>query len=325
MGDPAGIGPEVTLKALLDPAAEKAGPFLLVGSEQVFERTASQLGLKFSAEVISKPSEISDAESPRLLLQTSSDPSKSPYLSGQLTPQGAQASALAVETATRLCLSGAVDAMVTAPLTKQGLAMAGRDFPGHTEMLAALAGTPGEELMLLVGGGLRVALVTTHVAIADLPKLITTETVLRRLRTLDAGLRNDFGLDSPRIAVLALNPHAGEGGRFGNEEQQQISPAIEQARNLSINASGPHPADTAFLKAISGSFDAILATYHDQGLAVLKTLAFDSGVNVTMGLPLVRTSPDHGTAYDIAGTGKASERSMLEAILLARDIARRRG
>jgi len=325
MGDPAGIGPEVTLKAISNSAAKKAGPYLLVGSSQVFERTARQLGLNFSAKVISKPDEISGTESDTLLLQTSLDSPEIPDLNGKLTPQGALASALAVEEATQLCLSGTVEAMVTAPLTKQGLALAGRDFPGHTEMLAALAGTPGEELMLLVGGGLRVALVTTHVAIADLPQLITTPKVLQRLRTLDAGLRKDFGLNSPRIAVLALNPHAGEGGRFGNEEQQQISPAIEQARNSGIDASGPHPADTAFFKAINGEYDAVLATYHDQGLAVLKTLAFDTGVNVTMGLPLVRTSPDHGTAYDIAGSGKASERSMLEAILLARLIASRRG
>ena len=169
--------------------------------------------------------------------------------------------------------------------------------------------------------GLRVALVTTHMAIGQVPAAITSERVLEKISALAAGLREDLGVIEPRIAVLALNPHAGESGRFGSEEALEIAPAIEAAASRGIRACGPLPADTAFVKALRGDFDAVLAAYHDQGLAVLKTLAFDSGVNVTMGLPIVRTSPDHGTAYDIAGRGIASERSTVEAIRLARRIA----
>ena len=244
---------------------------------------------------------------------------------GRLRPEFAEAAARAVEEAAKLALAGSVAGIVTAPLTKEGLHLAGRAFPGHTEMLAALAGASGRELMLLVGGGLRVALATTHLALADVPKLITAKLVGGKLAELAAGLAQDFGLKSPRIAVLALNPHAGEGGRFGREEIAVIAPAIQAARAAGIDATGPLPADTAFHRALRGEFDAVLAMYHDQGLAVLKALAFDTGVNVTLGLPIVRTSPDHGTAYDIAGKGAASERSMLEALKLAREIATRRG
>jgi len=308
MGDPAGIGPEVALKALLRPQARAAGPFLLVGSRRVFGETARRLSLPSEP-----PAEVLDCT-----------PVDFAGRFGALHPDLAEAAARAAEEAARLALAGKVAGMVTAPLTKEGLHLAGRPYPGHTEMLAVLCNSLGQELMLLVGGGLRVALVTTHLAIAEVPAAITAERIGRRLEALAAGLARDFGLAAPRIGVLALNPHAGEGGRFGNEELTQIAPALEAARAHGIAATGPLPADSAFHRALQGEYDAILAMYHDQGLAVLKALAFDTGVNATLGLPIVRTSPDHGTAYDIAGKGTASPNSMIAAIKLAREISDRR-
>jgi 4-hydroxythreonine-4-phosphate dehydrogenase len=322
MGDPAGIGPEVALKAVAGGAAVASGPFLLVGSGEVLAGTARALGLEAKLTAVASASEMSELGLSLALLDVSTLPFTGEF--GRLTPETAEAAAVSAESAARLVLEGDCAALVTAPLTKEGLALAGRDFPGHTEMLARICGRTGSELMLLVGGGLRVALVTTHLAIADVPGTLSAELIFARLRTLFSGLRTDLGVDEPRVAVLALNPHAGEGGRFGGEETAVIAPAISRARAQGMRAEGPLPADTAFHRALSGEFDAVLAMYHDQGLAVLKTLAFDSGVNVTLGLPLVRTSPDHGTAYDIAGTGRASERSTVEAVNLARAIANRR-
>ncbi len=322
MGDAAGIGPEVILKAARHREAAAAGPLLLVGSREVFAVTARLLEIDIQLPSVESPKDLA-AKGLRLgVLDAAPLPFAGSF--GSLSAEFAENAALAVETAARLALRGQVAGLVTAPLTKEGLGLAGREFPGHTELLAALAGASGKELMLLVGGGLRVAVVTTHLALSDVPAAITAEVVALRLKALERGLRKDFGIAAPRIAVLALNPHAGEAGRFGTEEAEKITPAVEAAREKGIRASGPLPADTAFHKALAGEFDAVLAMYHDQGLVALKTLAFDSGVNITLGLPLVRTSPDHGTAYDIAGRGSASERSMLEALKLAREIAGRR-
>ncbi|MHC4914500.1 MAG: 4-hydroxythreonine-4-phosphate dehydrogenase PdxA [Planctomycetota bacterium] len=323
MGDPAGIGPEVVLKAVAGGAADDAGPFLLVGSPAVFEGTARALGLDVELPAVASAAEFLERGLAAGVLAASDLGFSGEF--GRLTPESAGAAAGSAERAARLAIEGECAAVVTAPLTKEGLALAGRDFPGHTEMLADLCGCPGDELMMLVGGGLRVALVTTHLAIADVPGAIGAELIAARLGKLESGLRADFGVDEPRIAVLALNPHAGEGGRFGDEEAAKIVPALESCRAGGVRAEGPLPADTAFHRALAGEFDAVLAMYHDQGLAVLKALAFDSGVNVTLGLPVVRTSPDHGTAYDIAGSGRASERSTVEALKLARAIANRRG
>ena len=322
MGDPAGIGPEVALKAVSCPEAAETGPFLLIGSHEVFEVTARLLDVGIELPIVDEPEELMERALPLAVLDAAPAAFAGDF--GALRPDFAEAAALSVETAARLALAGRVAGLVTAPLTKKGLALAGREHPGHTEMLAELAGAPGRELMLLVGGGLRVALVTTHLALAEVPGAVTSKLIERRLETLAAGLKLDFGLPAPRIAVLALNPHAGEEGRFGREEAEVIAPALEASRRAGLDASGPLPADTAFHQALAGRFDAVLAMYHDQGLAVLKTLAFDSGVNVTLGLPLVRTSPDHGTAYDIAGRGTASPRSTLEALRTAREIAERR-
>jgi len=322
MGDPAGIGPEVVLKALAQREVRDAGPLLLVGCRGVFDRTAEILGLEFRSSQVASPGEVAEAGLDVGVYEITDVEFDADF--GRLDTRLSEAAAACVEQAALFALGGEVAGIVTAPLTKEGLALAGRDYPGHTEMLAALAGVGGRELMLLVGGGLRVALVTTHLPIARVPGVIEAALVERRLAVLDRGLRRDFALSKPRIAVLALNPHGGEGGRFGDEEARHISPAVEALRERGADVVGPVPADTAFHRALAGEFDAVLAMYHDQGLAVLKALAFDSGVNVTLGLPFVRTSPDHGTAYDIAGRGRASERSTVEAIRLARQLADRR-
>ena len=232
MGDPAGIGPEVALKALASPEARGAGPFLLVGSRRVFEETAWRLGL--AEDTLDEVLECSDAELGGRF--------------GALHADLAEAAARSVEEAARAALAGKAAAVVTAPLTKEGLQLAGRPYPGHTEMLAALCGAPGAELMLLAGGGLRVALVTTHLALSEVPAAVTPERIGRRLDVLAAALRSDFGFLAPRIGVLALNPHAGEGGRFGGEELSAIAPAIAAARARGIDATGPLPADSAFRK-----------------------------------------------------------------------------
>jgi 4-hydroxythreonine-4-phosphate dehydrogenase len=211
--------------------------------------------------------------------------------------------------------------MVTAPISKQLMGQAGFAFPGHTELLAEIAGS-GDPVMLLVGGSLRVALATIHLALRDVPAQITRPHLERTLAVVNADLRRRFAIAQPRIAVCGLNPHAGEGGRFGDEEAREIAPAVAAARASGIDAEGPLSADSLFHLAAQGRFDAVLAMYHDQGLGPLKLHAFGHAVNVTLGLPLIRTSVDHGTAFDIAGQGRADAGSMEEAIRLAAELAR---
>ena len=233
----------------------------------------------------------------------------------------------AVETVARLALSGEVDAIVTAPAHKHALHLAGFPYPGHTEWLAQLAGDVDVAMMLTAepdpqtptAPTLRVVLITTHVAMRDVPALLTAERVVRTGRIVQRGLESWWGIEQPRIALCALNPHAGEAGLFGDEEQRVLEPA---ARELGI--AGPFPADTVFVRAMRGEFDAVLAPYHDVGMTAIKVAAFGRAVNVTLGLPFPRTSPDHGTALDIAGTGKADASSMREAIDLAVKLVKRR-
>jgi 4-hydroxythreonine-4-phosphate dehydrogenase len=223
----------------------------------------------------------------------------------------------AVEQAARLALAGDVDAIVTAPVEKHALHLAGFPFPGHTEWLAHLAGGC-DVAMMLASDRLRVVLVTTHVALRDVPLLLTTDRIVRIGMVTRNALRDWFGIAEPRLAICALNPHAGEQGLFGDEEQRILKPAAER-----LGASGPLPADTVFVRAMHGEFDAVLAPYHDVGMTAIKVASFGHGVNVTLGLPFVRTSPDHGTAIDIAGTGRADSGSMHAAVQLALDLATR--
>jgi len=238
----------------------------------------------------------------------------------------AGAGRLAMESVARacdLCLSGGADAMVTAPISREAVKLGGYEFPGHTEFLAERTRV-GRFAMMLVSGSLRVALLTIHEPIASVAGLITNERITETLQTISDSLANDFGMAEPRIAVLGLNPHAGDGGVIGREEIDIIQPALEAAQAAGLDVSGPFAADGFFGRRGDKEFDAVLAMYHDQGLAPFKALAMGAGVNVTLGLPIVRTSPDHGTAFGIAGEGVASAASMKAAILLAADIARKR-
>jgi len=238
---------------------------------------------------------------------------------GRLDPANATYVLKVLDRAIAGCLGGEFDAMVTAPVQKSVINDAGFPFTGHTEYLAERA--HAEAVMMLVGGGLRVALATTHLALADVPRAITRETVLRVLRILDADLRRRFRIARPRILVAGLNPHSGEGGHLGHEDSEAIAPAIADARAAGIDASGPIPADTLFVPDRLQGVDGVLAMYHDQGLPVLKFASFGRGVNVTLGLPFVRTSVDHGTALDIAGQGKADVGSLVEAVKLAIELS----
>lgn len=242
---------------------------------------------------------------------------------GEANETGGKYAFLSLEKATQDLAAGKVDVLVTAPISKETIQMAGFEFPGHTEYLADLSGKK-EALMMMVSNGLRVALVTSHISLKQVIEEVTTEKVLAKIQELEKSLKKDFGVIRPRIAVLGLNPHAGEKGKMGSEEKEVINPAINQAKEKGLLAFGPYPADGFFGSRQYGQFDGVLAMYHDQGLTGFKSIAFDEGVNFTAGLPIVRTSPDHGTAFDIAGKGNAHEQSMRSAIYLAMDIFRTR-
>jgi 4-hydroxythreonine-4-phosphate dehydrogenase len=302
-GEPAGIGPEIALRAAVDGGLACE----LLGDTGLLERRARALGIDWPL-----PARVTIGHEPLAVAVEA----------GRLDPRNAHYVLRLLDRAADGCRRGSYGAMVTAPLHKAAINDAGIAFSGHTEYLAAATGTP-QVVMMLVGGGLRVALATTHLALAAVPAAIERGSLERSLEILDADLRDKFGIDSPRIAVTGLNPHAGEAGYLGREEIDTIAPAIEAVRARGIDATGPWPADTIFVPAHSKRFDAILAMYHDQGLGPLKVASFGHGVNVTLGLPLVRTSVDHGTALDLAGTGRADAGSMLAALALAAELGAR--
>jgi 4-hydroxythreonine-4-phosphate dehydrogenase len=251
-------------------------------------------------------------------------PLTSPVVPGRPDPANAAAVVQAVERAVQLVKAGAAAALVTAPIYKKVLYDAGFHFPGHTEFLAALAGEDVQPVMMLAGEGLRVVPVTIHVSLRQAIDSLRAEDIVRAACVTEAALRHDFGIASPRLAVAGLNPHAGEEGAMGREELDIIAPAVRLLKEQGIAAFGPVPPDTLFSPTARQGYDAAICMYHDQALIPLKALDFDGGVNVTLGLPFVRTSPDHGTAFDIAGTGRASENSMMAALKLAASIAARR-
>ena len=242
---------------------------------------------------------------------------------GKGTEKSGEYAYLSLEKATEDLAAGKIDVLVTAPISKEAIGKAGFKFPGHTEYLAHLAGMD-EALMMMVSGTLRVALVTSHIPLKEVSTVLTKEKILAKIKALDASLKKDFGIQRPKIAVFGVNPHAGEHGKMGEEEAEIVSPAINAARSEGIFAVGPFPADGFFGGPLRSQFDAVLAMYHDQGLAAFKALAFEDGVNFTAGLPIVRTSPDHGTAFDIAGKNEANAQSMRSAIYLAMDIFKTR-
>mgnify|MGYP004505859161 FL=1 len=318
-GDVNGIGYEVIMKALQDTEIIDDLIPIIYGSPKAaaYHRKALNIA-QFSLNNINTPEE---AHPKRVNILTCGDDNIKVEL-GKSSQAAGMAAFEALEAAVRDLSDGKIDAVVTAPINKKNIQNENFHFPGHTEYLEQAAQAPA--LMLLVAGKLRVGVVAGHVPISQVAQYITQDRILSKLRILNRSLRQDFNIDGPRIAVLGLNPHSGDHGLLGSEEETIIGPAIEKAQAEGICAMGPYPADGLFGSDSLGKFDAILAMYHDQGLAPFKALAFTSGVNFTAGLPIVRTSPDHGTAYDIAGQDKADPTSMREAIYLAMDIVRNR-
>jgi 4-hydroxythreonine-4-phosphate dehydrogenase len=295
---------------------------VVIGSAHVLQVHAAKLG--FSDLVVHLVTQLPEQLPEGGIMVLDVTPGKQPPVEfGAVTEEGGQLAMLAVEQATDLCKAGHVDAMVTAPISKAAIALAGYDVPGHTEFIARRVGCTSYTMMM-VADTLRVGLVTTHIPIWDVPKNVTHDAILEKVAIISQSLSADYGIQRPRIAVLGLNPHAGDGGVLGREEEESIAPAIQEAGRRDHLVFGPFAADGFFAVMAYRRYDAVLAMYHDQGLVPFKTLAFDTGVNYTAGLQIVRTSPDHGTAYDIAGKGTASPGSMRSAIYLAIDIARRR-
>jgi 4-hydroxythreonine-4-phosphate dehydrogenase len=322
MGDPTGIGPEIILKALLAGSVDGLShPVVVAGDPRVLQQAAAifhqQAQIKDSSGLADYDLHIGGKV---LAVKALShfDPLPEPGRAPDATHGLAMADY--IEWACARCRDGSAAGMVTAPISKAAIRAAGYDFPGHTELLARRCGVE-RVVMMLAGAQLRVALVTTHLPLRSVPGALCRQEIFTTLRITDADLKRYFGLKSPRIAVTALNPHAGEGGLFGDEEQRLIAPAVQQAQAAGIDAQGPFSADTLFHFAVQGRYDAVVCMYHDQALIPLKLLHFDDGVNVTLGLPIVRTSVDHGTAHDIAGTGTASPDSLVAALQMAARMA----
>ncbi len=320
-GDPGGVGPEIVARALARPDVQAACRPVVVGDPSLLNaaaavtRSVTRFHPVQAGDIL--PSDLAGVpviEIPEFVGRE--------FVKGAVAAANGAAAHAWIVHAAQLALDRKVDAICTAPISKEAMFTAGFRFPGHTELLAELCG--GSEVrMMLEGGGLHVVLQTIHVAISRVPGLLTREALGRTL-DLCRDWTATYLAPGARIAVCGLNPHASEGGHFGDEEARVIAPAIEAARARGVAASGPYPADTVFHRALRGDFDLVVAMYHDQALIPVKTLAFDTGVNVTLGLPILRTSPDHGTAFDIAGRGVARESSMVSAILRAAELASRR-
>ncbi len=322
MGDPCGIGPEIIIKALRAPEVTAACVPLVIGDRLTLERALSVCNSPQSISEVSAAEEARHVPDGTIPLLALSQLSEADIIYGAPSVAAGDAVYRYICHAAQLCLDGTVAAMVTAPISKEAMHRAGHDYPGHTELLAGLCGT-GDFVMMLAGDLLRVSLVTIHEALGDVPRLVTFDSVLRTIRITAEGVARLTGKAQPKLAVLALNPHCGEGGKFGREEAEVIGPAIMAARLEGIAAEGPLSADTLFHFVRQEGYDAVVAMYHDQGLIPLKMLHFDDGVNITLGLPIIRTSVDHGTAYNLAGSGTASESSLLAAIRMAAGLVRR--
>jgi 4-hydroxythreonine-4-phosphate dehydrogenase len=320
MGDPAGIGPELALRAWLARASLKA-PFFALADPKALTALARRLGLAAPIAEVS-PAEASAAFSQALPVVALGAPADA--RPGEPDPAFAAATIESIERAVGYVRSGQASAVVTNPIAKRTLYEAGFKFPGHTEYLGALAqgwGAPAQPVMMIWSPTLAVVPVTIHVALSEVPRALTGELIVSTARIVAADMTRLFGLARPRLALAGLNPHAGEGGAMGREEIEIIAPAVAQLRAEGLDVVGPLPADTMFHAAARARYDVALTMYHDQGLIPAKTLAFDTGVNVTLGLPFVRTSPDHGTAFDIAGKGLANPASLTAALRLAARLA----
>jgi len=314
MGDAAGIGPEVIVKALSDRELYRSSRPVVIGESLALQAALDLVGSGASLHPIGSPAEASGRAGQIDLIDLNNLRWEDVTV-GRLSPACGRASMEYIERAARLAIAGEVAAIVTAPINKEATRLGGYGDVGHLEFLARLTGAANYATML-VSGALRVVHLTTHYSLAEACRLVTKERVLAKIKLTDDSFRK-WGFDRPRIAVAALNPHAGEDGQFGRDEIEQIGPAVEQARTLGILARGPFPADSIFNRAINGEFDAVLAMYHDQGHIAVKVHGFEQSVSVALGLPFIRTSVDHGTAFDIAGKGIAKGESMAEAIKVA--------
>jgi 4-hydroxythreonine-4-phosphate dehydrogenase len=318
MGDAAGVGPEIIVKALADETLYADSRPIVIGDPARLQKAARICGLTPDFNLVGTPEEGEYRAGTIDVISTGVLPTELPF--GEVSAAAGDAAYQCVVVAAKLAMQRRVDAICTAPLNKKALHLGGHDFPGHTELLASLTGTD-EVSMMLMARNLRVIHVTTHVGLQEAVDLIEPGIVFRTIQRAHRTMQT-AGIAAPRIAVCAVNPHGGEGGLFGNrEEETKIAPGIERAVADGIDAQGPVPADTAFFRAVRGDFDIVVAMYHDQGHIPVKVLGIDGGVNITVGMPVIRTSVDHGTAFDIAGTGKADAAGMVEAIRQAIALA----
>ncbi len=317
MGEPAGIGPDITLAAWQK--RNKAEPFVYIGSSELLHQRAGQLGIDVAIENIAHAGDAEEIF--KTALPVLDLPLPGPVIAGRLDPQNAPIIIHSIEIAVELTLSGRSSALVTNPIHKKSLYDAGFPFPGHTEYLGELAGQGGAALkpvMMLACPGLRVVPVTVHIALSRVANELSADLIVETARITHRDLTEKFAINRPRLAIAGLNPHAGEGGAMGDEEERVIAPAITRLQAGGIDAFGPCPPDTMFHEDARENYDAALCMYHDQALIPVKTLDFHNGVNITLGLPFLRTSPDHGTALDLAGSGRANPASLIAAMNMAR-------
>src|SRR5215217_1018445 len=317
MGDPAGIGPEIVARTFADPGFGDENRAFVVGEPAILRRAIHLLDLPLVVNEISEPEEAAFEPGAVDVLAVGEVPSDLPF--GVLDARAGDAAFRYVERATELASARRVGAIATAPLNKEAMHLAGHKYPGHTEILASLTRTE-DYAMMLVTDELKVIHVSTHVSLREAIERARPERELAVIRLAHESLKN-LGVESPKVAVAGLNPHAGENGLFGTEDAEQIAPAVAAAVEEGIDATGPHPPDTVMMRARTGAYDIVVVQYHDQGHIPIKLMGFDTGVNVTVGLPFFRTSVDHGTAFDIAGTGKADPASLRAALDLARRLA----
>jgi len=320
MGDPAGIGPEIVVKALMNPKVRKASIPLVFGSFEVIKMAALSFAKKAKVKKVETFYNLENQPGVINVLNCT-DLDYKKIKPGKLSVASGKMAAESLICATLNAIFKKIDGIVTAPLTKKGLFLAGYNFKGHTDFLAKLSSTR-KYAMVFITPKLKLVLVTTHIPLSEVSKKLTKEKIEEKIKLADELLRKAFKIKNPKIGVCALNPHSGEEGLLGEEDQKIILPAIKKAQRGKINTFGPYPADSIFSPSVSINFDCIVAMYHDQGLIPLKTKGVGNAVNLTWGLPFVRTSPDHGTAFDIAGKGIADPRGMVNAILLASKLAR---
>ena len=322
LGDPAGVGPELIAAAWAARDREALPPFVAVGGVRLLAAAAASRGLQVPIEPVATSSDAAAVFDRALPVIGTID---GPWRPGDPDEDGSALAFESLKRASELAISGEAAGVVTGPVAKSRLAAVGFNFPGQTEFVAHACGIPAQDaVMMLAGPQLRTVPLTIHVALARVPAAISVDLILRKVRITSMALQRDFGIERPRIAVAALNPHAGEDGRMGDEERRVIAPAIDALRTEGLSVTGPHSADALFAPHARGGYDVAICMYHDQALIPLKALDFDSGVNVTLGLPIVRASPDHGTAFDIAGTGRASAGATIAAMRLAGECAARR-